>query len=366
MTGYDLIVVGAGIVGANCADLAAAAGMRVAIVEADVIGGGATAASMGHLVAMDDDPAELALARYSQLLWDAVEHQPGAEFQRCGTLWVAADDTELAMVAEKIARLAAVGIEAEAIDAVQLRALEPGLAHRLAGGMRVAREAVVYPPRIAAWRVGRAVAAGATLLRGRRAMALLRDGMRLDDGSTLHGPVLLATGEATPVLVPELPMHVRRGHLAITDRHPGVLRHQVLELGYAASAHGDASTSVAFNVQPRPGGQLLVGSSRELGETARDVHPPVLRRMLERAFDYLPALRGLQAIRVWTGFRPCTPDGQPYIGAVPGRPGVWVATGHEGLGVTTAPGTAQLLLDLIHGRVPAIDPTPYDPARVLA
>lgn len=366
MTAFDLIVVGAGIVGACCADLAVSTGLRVAIVEADVVGGGATAASMGHLVAMDDDPAELALAHYSQTLWDAFEPLPEAEFSRCGTLWVAAGDDELAAVAGKIARLAAAGIQAEAVDAAQLRVLEPGLAHHLAGGMLVAREAVVYPPRVAAWRIGRAVAAGATLLRGRRVAALLPGGVRLDDGSALHGAVLLATGEATPTLAPELPMHVRRGHLAITDRYPGVLRHQVLELGYAASAHGDARTSVAFNVQPRPTGQLLVGSSREVGATAREIHPPVLRRMLERAFDYLPVLRGLQAIRVWTGFRPCTVDGHPYIGALPDRPGVWVATGHEGLGVTTAPGTAALLLDLIHGRRPAIDPSPYDPARSLS
>lgn len=59
---YDLIVVGAGIVGAACAEAAAAEGLRVAIVEPGPIGGASTAAAMGHLVAMDDDPAELALS----------------------------------------------------------------------------------------------------------------------------------------------------------------------------------------------------------------------------------------------------------------------------------------------------------------
>ncbi|NZA25098.1 FAD-dependent oxidoreductase [Luteimonas sp. SJ-92] len=366
MSGFDLIVVGAGIVGASCADLAAGHGLRVAIVEAGTVGGGATAASMGHLVALDEDPAELALSRYSLRLWDAFETLPEAEFDRCGTLWVAATESELCAIPAKIARLAAAGIVAEPLDAWDLYALEPQLAPGLAGGVLVEREAVVYPPRIARWLVERSTGAGAALFHGRRAVRLVAGGVQLDDGTVLRGPVLVATGCDVSTLLPELPSEVRRGHLVVTDRHPGLVRHQILEFGYAESAHGSAACSVAFNVQPRPTGQLLIGSSRERGRREREVDPAVLARMLRRAFAYLPALRGLQAIRAWTGLRPCTPDGRPCIGAVPGRSQVWVATGHEGLGVTTATGSAHLLLDLLLGRTPAIDPGPYDPARMLA
>ena len=94
MNGYDLIVVGAGIIGASCADEATAAGLRVAIVEPGPIGGGATACAMGHLVAMDDDPAELVLARYSLKHWEAFAELAEAEFSRCGTLWVARSEAE--------------------------------------------------------------------------------------------------------------------------------------------------------------------------------------------------------------------------------------------------------------------------------
>jgi glycine/D-amino acid oxidase-like deaminating enzyme len=139
----------------------------------------------------------------------------------------------------------------------------------------------------------------------------------------------------------------------------------LLELGYADSAHGSDGSSVAFNVQPRPTGQILIGSSREFDASDRGVSMPMLQRMLERAFAFLPALRQLQAIRVWTGLRPATPDGRPYLGAVPQRDGVFVAAGHEGLGVTTALGSARLLLDLLLQRPPALDPAPFAPARAL-
>ncbi|WP_426663013.1 NAD(P)/FAD-dependent oxidoreductase [Rhodanobacter aciditrophus] len=363
---FDLIVVGAGIVGASCADAASAEGMRVAIVEPGPVGGGATAAAMGHLVAMDDDPAELALAHYSLGLWEAFADLEEAEFSRCGTLWVARNDDELGAAGQRIARLRAVGIEARLLDAAALYEREPALAPGLAGGMLVSREAVVYPPRVASHLVQRAQSRGARLHAGRRVHSLQRGGALLDDGTHLCGPVLVATGCALPALLPMLPMRARKGHLVITDRYPGLIRHQLLELGYADSAHGDADSSVAFNVQPRPTGQILIGSSREFHANDAAVSPSMVQRMLERSFAFVPSLRGLQALRIWTGFRPTTPDGRPYLGVVPGAVDQWVAAGHEGLGVTTALGSAKLMIDLIQGRRPAIDPAPYAPQRMAA
>ena len=362
MSRFDLIVVGAGIVGTACAQAVAEAGMRVAIVEPGPVGGGATAAAMGHLVAMDDDPAELALSAYSLRLWERFASLPAAEFSRCGTLWIAVGEAELAKVDAKIERLAAAGVRAEKLDARALYAHEPGLTPGMAGGMRVAEEAVVYPPAVARHLLESSQRHGAEFFPTRVA-ALVDGGVLLDDGRALQGRVLVATGNALPDLLPELPLRGRKGQLVITDRYPGRVHHQLLELGYADSAHGDADVSVAFNVQPRPTGQLLIGSSREFGAADREVSLPLLRRMLERAFAFLPVLRDLQAIRIWTGFRPTTPDGRPYLGAVPGRRDVYVAGGHEGLGVTTAFGSARLIADLLLGRPPALDMTPYSPAR---
>ncbi|WP_230473528.1 NAD(P)/FAD-dependent oxidoreductase [Dyella choica] len=360
---YDLIIVGAGIIGTACADYASREGLRVAIVEPGPIGGGATAAAMGHLVAMDDDPAELALANYSLQLWEDFTGIEQIEYSRCGTLWVAGNATEFAQIPEKIARLAAVGVPAERLESEQLYRLEPALQRGLTGGMRVPREAVVYPPGMARHLLNRACVRGTTLY-PLRATAITAHGVQLEDRTSLAGSVLVATGCALPQLLPRLPMRSRKGHLVITDRYPGVIHHQLLELGYADSAHGDADSSVAFNVQPRPTGQILIGSSREYGNDTPEVSMPMVRRMLERTFRYLPALRQLNALRIWTGFRPVSADGLPYLGRVPQRPNVWVAAGHEGLGITTSLGSARLVIDQWLDRPTAIDARPYDPARV--
>ena len=88
-------------------------------------------------------------------------------------------------------------------------------------------------------------------------------------------------------------------------------------------------------------------------------------RMLQRAIEYMPGLAALSVIRAWTGFRASTEDKLPIVGECPDQPSVYLATGHEGLGITTSLGTAQLLADLVMKRRPAIDAEAYSPSRFL-
>ena len=87
MGSYDVAIAGGGIVGAACAMECAAAGLKVVVIEPGPIGGGATAAGMGHIVLMDDSPAQLALTRYSRDLWIAMipELPADVEYLACGS-----------------------------------------------------------------------------------------------------------------------------------------------------------------------------------------------------------------------------------------------------------------------------------------
>jgi len=149
----------------------------------------------------------------------------------------------------------------------------------------------------------------------------------------------------------------------ITNRAPGFVRRQIVELGYLKSAHSSDASSVAFNIQPRVTGQMLIGSSRQFDVEDGAVDHVILDRMLRRATEYLPGLTSLLAIRSWTGQRAATPDKLPLIGPSLASDRVWLATGHEGLGITTSLGTARLLADLLSGREPEISATPFLPDR---
>jgi D-hydroxyproline dehydrogenase subunit beta len=362
---FDVVVAGAGIVGAACARTLAERGLKTALIDAGVVGGGATAAGMGHIVAMDDSPAQLALTGYSQRLWRelAPELPDDVEFEACGTLWIASDDEEMREVRRKHGVYASAGVPSEILSAAKLAVEEPHL-RPMAGALLVPTDGVLYPPCAAAWLTREAVRMGAKLLVPKRVTALGRGRVRLEDGSELHaGRVVNTCGADAARLTPGLPIRKRRGHLVITDRYPGFVRHQLVELGYLKSAHSVATDSVAFNVQPRRTGQLLIGSSREFGAEDATINPALLAAMVARTQAYLPEIGDLQAIRVWTGFRAATPDKLPLIGPWPGDETVYLATGHEGLGITTSLGTAQLLASTILGEAAEIDAAPYLPSR---
>ncbi len=344
----------------------AAAGLSVAVVEPKTIGGGATAAGMGHLAVMDDSEAQFALTRYSQLLWkELVPHLPAsAEYLPCGAIWVAADEEEMAEVYRKQRFYTERGTPVELLDAQSLAEAEPELRPGLAGGLLLVDDGVVYPPCVARFLIERAKA---SIHMGRRVVQLSDEGPTLDDGTFLPAAhTVVATGAAACELVPGLKINPRKGHLLITDRHPGFLRHQLIELGYLKSAHSVDSDSVAFNVQPRFTGQVLIGSSRQYGAEDPIIEQHMMDRMLERALEYMPGLARLSAIRAWTGFRAATPDKMPIIGVCPGYQNVYLATGHEGLGIATSMATGRLLADQILNRESAIPREPYQPERSYA
>lgn len=365
MPARDVLIVGAGIVGAACAEALSAEGLRVEILESRFAGSGATAAAMGHLVVMDDSEAQFALTEYSRRLWTelAPDLPLSCEDERTGTLWVAEDAEEMKHVRRKAAFYRQRGVEVEELSAEDLRAAEPNLRPGLAGALRVPGDRVLYPPNAARWLLERAIARGAVRREGLEVVAIGPRRVETRQGVLWADAVVNASGAAAPLLTPGLPVVPRKGHLIITDRHPGFCRHQLVELGYLKSAHTPSPESVAFNLQPRATGQMLLGSSREFVGFDDSISRRICSRMIRRALEFMPTLSRLSAIRCWVGFRPSTPDNLPLIGRFEPIDGLYAAAGHEGLGITTALGTARLLTDLLLRRMSAIDPSPYSPMR---
>ncbi|MFZ0421166.1 MAG: FAD-dependent oxidoreductase [Candidatus Sulfotelmatobacter sp.] len=364
---YDVVIVGAGIVGAACADEFAGRGMCVAVIDQAEIGSGATGAAMGHIVVMDDSEAQFALTRYSQQLWQKLRNQlpEDVEYEQRGTIWIAADEDEMCEVRRKRDYYDQRGVPTRVLDPQDLRRLEPNLRDGLAGGLLVSEDSVLYPPCAARFLIERAQHRGTELRLGCSVVKIGEGEVRLADGSILSARIMVnAAGCYAPDLTPGLEIKKRKGHLAITDRYPGFLRHQLVELGYLKSAHSAIRDSIAFNVQPRRTGQVLIGSSRQYGAERTEVDSGILSRMLQRARQYMPGLGQMSVLRTWTGFRAATPDKLPLIGPWPGDKSLFIASGHEGLGITTSLATAKILADYIAGEKPEIPIEPYLPSRV--
>lgn len=359
----EVIIIGGGIIGAACADELARQGLDVLVL--DCRRPAATAAGMGHLVVLDDNRDELALSEYSVRTWRewAPEMPEDCAMRNNGSLWLACNAEEMAAAETKYATLRDYGMACELLGAQALADAEPALKPGLQGALKVSGDGILYAPNAARWllqRTGKVRQLQATVseVQGNR--------LRLDDGQWLQADaVVLANGIYASELCPELPLQAKKGHLLITDRYPIQISHTLVELGYVTSAHNAKGPSVAFNVQQRPTGQLFVGSSRQFDNHDPEVEGWMLGRMLRRASEFLPGLGQMNAIRSWTGFRAASPDGLPLIGEHPQQPGLWLAVGHEGLGVTTAPGTARLLAAQLLRTAAPLPLEPYAPQRFI-
>lgn len=349
----DFLIIGAGIVGAACAHSLSQAGFKVLIADEGQIGQGATAAGMGHIVVMDESPAQFALTRYGRDLWTALAPQlpPAAELSAIGTVWVAADEIEFEAVKKKHQFFLENNLKSHLLSPQETAQEEPNLRPGLAGAWLAPEDCLIYAPAAAEWLIAQS---GASVLTNHPIHSLAQ-------AKALAPNVVLATGASTRRLLPQAPIEARKGQLRLSQPAPNFIRHQIIELSYLKKAGGDARVSVAFNVQPRKGGQVLIGSSREFGATTPEINPEIQAQMLERAYEYMPALATLEEDRSWTGFRSSTPDKLPLIGLY--EDNVYLATGHEGLGITTALATGDLLTDQILAKRGEIDLGPYQATR---
>jgi len=359
-------VIGAGIVGTTCALKMQEEGYQVNLIDAASPGCGVTAVGMGHLVALDESEQELDLCLLSLRIWkDFFTEFPGiGEVSQCGTLWVAENEDQLVEAHHRAQGLNARLWRAEVLTGEQVQKLEPALRPGLAGGVRVFGDSVVYPPKLAHFMTQLLVKRGGNLILGKHVAQLGDQRLVFADGSKLNADIIIvAAGLEVAKLLPEIAVFGRKGHLAITDRYPGRLSHQIVSMDYGQAAVSADALAVAANVQPRINGQWLIGSCRQDQQTDNSLDPKALGAVLQSAMKLLPCLADMQIIRAWAGMRPASPDGHPIIGPHPELAGVWLAAGHEGLGVTTAMATAKMLADQIAGRIGEIDYHPYSPER---
>ena len=361
LNSYDAIIVGGGIVGAACANELYKKGLNVLVLDSTSPGTGATAACMGHVVVMDDSPSMLEFTAYSRKLWTdlAPELPENCEDIMCGTMWVAEDDEELEEARKKQSLYESAGVDCELLNASQLSSHEPNLKAGLAGALRVIHDRVVYPTNCV-----RYLLRNITVKANTKVVEISENEVKTESGDIYRAQTIIVTAGVLSANLLALPLVPKKGHLVITERYPGFANHQIIELGYIKKAHSEKGASSAFNIQPRKTGQMIIGSSREFCGFDKSLNKKLLSEMLQRANYFMPELRKLKALRVWTGLRPASEDGVPFIGYMEDRK-VYVCAGHEGLGITTSLASAKLIVSQVLNESAEIDRKPYDPVRIL-
>ncbi|MFJ1968351.1 NAD(P)/FAD-dependent oxidoreductase [Streptomyces sp. NPDC087903] len=370
----DVVVVGAGMVGAACAFYAARAGLDVVVVDRGPVAGGTTGAGEGNLLVSDKEPGpELDLALLSARLWGelAREFGPAVEYEPKGGLVVATSPGSLTALERFAAGQRAGGVVAEQVGDQALYTLEPRLAPGLPGAVRYPQDGQVMPALAAAHLLR---ASGARLFTGRTTTDVLRaaDGtvraVRTDQGD-IHAPAVVnAAGtwgaDLAALAGTTLPVRPRRGFVLVTEPLPRLIHHKVYAAEYVADVASDsAALQTSPVVEGTAAGPVLIGASRERVGFDRSFSLPAVRALAAGATRLFPFLSEVRAIRAYLGFRPYLPDHLPAVGADPRVPGLLHACGHEGAGIGLATGTGHLIAQVLTGATPDLDIAPLRPDR---
>ncbi|MGW7380956.1 NAD(P)/FAD-dependent oxidoreductase [Streptomyces sp. NPDC054794] len=373
----DVVVVGAGMVGAACALYAARAGLDVMVVDRGPVAGGTTGAGEGNLLVSDKEPGpELELALLSGRLWTELAQEVGdaIEYEPKGGVVVAATPEGLAALEDFAAGQRTAGVVAEPVAADRLRDLEPHLAPGLAGGVRYPQDAQVMPTLAAAHLVR---ASGARLRTGWTVTGVLRTahgtvrGVRTDHGE-IHAPAVVNAagtwgGELACLAGVRLPVLPRRGFVLVTEPLPRLVRHKVYAADYVADVASDsAALKTSPVVEGTAAGPVLIGASRERVGFDRSFSLPVVRALAAGATRLFPFLERVSALRTYVGFRPYLPDHLPAIGPDPRAPGLFHACGHEGAGIGLATATGHLIARALTGKAAERELAPFRPERFTA
>jgi glycine/D-amino acid oxidase-like deaminating enzyme len=389
----DVVIIGAGVVGAACAFYAAHAGLSVTVLDRGPIAGGTTAAGQGSALSSNKPPGPaLELAVESLRRWEELGAEIGGarmELTRRAALAVAATEAEWEALVQLAARQRAAGLDAVEVPAGELRDHEPLLTGKLAGGVRYSAGLQVDPVLATAHLLR---ASGAEVRCGVEVRGFELDAMRVTGVRTAGGEVIACAsvvnaagvwgGQVSAMAGTRLPVTPRRGFVLVTEalgaarraipargrptaRGPAPpIRHIVYAAGYADTiASDDDGPQLSAVVTCGRAGAVLIGASRERVGFDRSWPLPLLRGLAAGAVGLFPFLARVSAVRAYRGFRPDTPDRLPIIGPDPWISGLFHACGHEGTGVCLAPATGALTARLLTSSSPAPDLFAFDPER---
>jgi len=306
---HDVVVIGAGVVGACCARACAEAGLSVIVVDRGAVASGTTGGGEGNILVSDKEPGpELDLALLSRDLWAQMAGALGDSFELDpkGGLVVAARPQTYEHLLRFADEQRACGVMAETVAAADLAKLEPRISRDLVGGVFYPQDMQVQP-----------MMAAAHLIEAAR-----------------------ATGRAT----------------LMTDcTVTGIDRDASGAISSVRTAQGVISTRHVINAAGTWGGER-VGFDQT-------VDWQVVGRLARQAIEIFPFLADVQLLRTYGGFRPYCPDHLPVVGRDPRVPGLFHACGHEGAGVGLAAATGHVIAQSIAGEPTSVDLAPFSAAR---
>ena len=383
----DIVVLGGGIIGCAIAYNLQKRGAKVTLLEKNNLVAGASSACDQGILLQSKAPGEhLLLGIYSMKMYETLGKELGRdlEFQQKGDMLLMESKAECDAMDEIVSQQRALGLPVERIEMDEALARQPGISREaVVGATYCPWDSEVNPYMTTFAFADAAARAGADIRVHAPVTGLLRSGnavtgVRTPSGELYADAVVCACGAASPQIGAmadlELPIRPRRGQAVITEAVSPFIRCNLLNARYVVAKHhpellqGDTSLKaklgVGFCVTQSAKGNVMFGACREFAGWDNANTPDGLGEIVANAVRIMPGLKKLSVIRTMSGLRPWSPDSKPLIGFVKDAPGLFMAAGHEGDGVSLAPATGKMAADMIlDGRTDVPAAASFDPNR---
>ncbi|KAK0589612.1 hypothetical protein LWI29_016310 [Acer saccharum] len=407
---FDVVIIGAGIIGLTIArQFLIGSDLSVAVVDKAVPCSGATGAGQGYIWMVHKTPGSDTwdLTMRSHKLWEMLAESIDDQglnplevlgWKKTGSMLIGRTPEEVVTLKERVKQLSKAGLRAEYLSSKDLLLKEPALVVGEDSGAAFlpddcqldAMRTVAYLEKVNIHFASKGRYAEfyhdpvTCLLRSRISGEV--EAVQTSQ-NTLYSKkaIVVAAGPWSGSLVDDLfretdivldlPVKPRKGHLLVLENFDSLkVNHGLMEAGYVD--HHDLTQhpglvdqgqilSISMTATMDSTGNLVLGSSRQFAGFSTEVDESIVNRIWMRAADFFPSLKGVsltdftRSRKVRVGLRPYMPDGKPVIGPVPGLSNIFLATGHEGGGLSMALGTAELVADMVLQNTLKIDSAPF-------
>ncbi len=363
MSNLHVAIVGGGLAGLSSAEHLSRKGFRVTLFDQGPFAKEASWAGGGYVDLRDAyriGGAFLELCRLSYNLfpdWTVrLKKESGIdpEFVHSGGMGLAFDEKGETGFKDMDKRVRENGLESQWLSPAEARKIEPSISDKVRSVWHIPSTKQVRPPRLNQALLKVLQQRGVTLREKEKVTGFIRDGNRIKGVETAGEKceadhVLLTGGAWTGILSQTLgvniPVRPVRGQVVMFQSTPGLFKNVL----YSPAAY----------LIPRLDGHVYVGSTLEEVGFDKSTTPEAVANLTQGAILAVPALKEAKVETTWSGLRPASPDGWPYLGSVPNFENLWVATGHFTHGILLSAVTGHLMSQTLSGEKTEIALEPF-------
>jgi len=367
---YDVLVIGAGIIGSAIAYFLSKEEMKVAVFEKGNIGEGTSNACDGIVFLQSKKPGiSLKLALESIHILDKLRHEfeRDFEYEQKGGLVIMDSEIEKKALSQKVKEHQVFGIEVQMLDTEETLKIEPFLSQEILGSTYCKLDGSINPIALTLAFAETAIKNGIDFYPSTEIENFIYENSRMigiisnKQEKFFADKIVLATGIYSNKLLSkiniQLPIKPRRGQVIVSEPIAPLLNHALLSGRYLAAklfpemledlTNPLNQMGIGLVIEQAKSGNLLIGSTREFVGENKEITFKGIEYILKHATSIIPSLIDINIIRTFSGLRPYTIDGLPIISKLIPYDNLFIAAGHEGDGITLSAITGKLVKQII-------------------